>query len=138
MFLDFRFNKAAEPQIRNTNYVLIKIKNLRLTTIIGVHAWEDHVDREIIINAEIETKNVASLTTDNIADTIDYDEVVSKIKNLLQSKRFKLIEKMAAEIMQKIMEDKRIFRCKLEVDKVGVIAGVDSFSITLEQYGSQN
>jgi dihydroneopterin aldolase len=118
--------------------MLIKVKNLRLKTILGVYAWEDFIDREIIINAEIETNHLDSLASDNIADTIDYDEIISKIKNLLQSQRFKLIEKMAAEIMKKIMEDKRIVRCKLEVDKVGVIAGVDSFSITLEQHGHQN
>jgi dihydroneopterin aldolase len=118
--------------------MLIKIKNLRLKTILGVHAWEDHIDREIIINAEIETNYGVSLTSDNITDTIDYEEIVSKIKTLLQSQRFKLIEKMAAEIMKKIMEDHRISRCKLEVDKVGVIPGIDSFSITLEENGLKN
>jgi hypothetical protein len=42
---------------------------------------------------------------------------------------------MAAEIMREIMEDTNISRCKLEIDKVGVIADVDSFSVTLEQHG---
>lgn len=118
--------------------MLIKIKNLRLKTILGIHAWEENVDREIIINAEIETKHLNSHFSDDINDTIDYDIIVTKIKNLIQSKRFKLIEKMVAEIVDAIMEDKRIFRCKVEVDKVGVIEGVDSFSITLEKYGHQN
>ncbi|MBU6141156.1 MAG: dihydroneopterin aldolase [Proteobacteria bacterium] len=116
--------------------MLIKIKNLRLKTILGVHAWEENIDREIIINAEIETNQVTSHASDNIDDTIDYDEIIFKIKNLVKSKRFKLIEKMTAEIMQEIMQDKRISRCKIEVDKVGVIADVDSFSVTLESYGS--
>lgn len=116
--------------------MLIKIKNFRLKTIMGIHEWENHVDREIIINAELETKHENSLTSDNIEDTINYEELVAKIQNLLRSKRFKLIEKMTAEILDKIMEDKRVSRCKLEVDKVGVIDGIDSFSITLERHGS--
>lgn len=115
--------------------MLIKIKNLKLTTILGVHAWEENVNREIIINAEIETNDVSSLSSDDIKDTIDYDILILKIKNLVVSRRFKLIEKMTAEIMREIMEDPRISRCKLEVDKVGVIADVDSFSVTLEQHG---
>ncbi len=115
--------------------MLIKIKNLRLKTILGVHAWEETIDREIIINAEIETNEVASLASDNIDDTINYDEIIFKIKNLVKSKRFKLIEKMTAEILDKIMQDKRISRCKVEVDKVGVIDDVDSFSVTLESHG---
>jgi len=112
--------------------VLIRIKNLRLKTILGVHAWEAHVDREIIINAELETNHLDSLTSDNIADTIDYDIIINKIKRLVATKKFKLIEKMAVEIMREIMEDKRISRCRLEVDKVGVVDSVDSFSVTLE------
>ncbi len=115
--------------------MLIKIKNLKLKTILGVHAWEENINREIIINAEIETNNLSSLSSDDINDTIDYDILILKIKNLVNSKRFKLIEKMAAEIMREIMEDARISRCKLEIDKVGVIADVDSFSVTLEQHG---
>lgn len=102
----------------------------------GIHEWENHIDREIIINAELETNHENSLTSDNIEDTINYEEIVAKIQNLLQSKRFKLIEKMAAEIMSKLMEDKRIRRCKLEVDKVGAIKDIDSFSIILESHGS--
>ena len=115
--------------------MLIKIKNLKLKTILGVHAWEENINREIIINAEVETNNLSSLSSDDIKDTIDYDILILKIKNLISSKRFKLVEKMAAEIMREIMEDTNISRCKLEIDKVGVIADVDSFSVTLEQHG---
>ncbi len=118
--------------------MLIKIKNLRLKTILGIHPWEENVDREVIINAELETKYLNSQISDDINDTIDYDTIVTKIKNIILKKRFKLIEKMAAEIIDAIMEDKRIFRSKVEVDKVGVIDGVDSFSITLERYGHKD
>lgn len=114
--------------------MLIKIKNLHLKTILGIHTWEENTDREIIINVEIETNHLASLTSDNIEDTIDYDEIIFKIKDLVKSQRFKLVEKLTAKIIKRILEDKRIIRCKLEVDKVGV-PGADSFSVTLEQYG---
>ena len=115
--------------------MLFKIKNLKLKTILGFHAWEENINREIIINAEVETNNLSSLSSDDIKDTIDYDILILKIKNLISSKRFKLVEKMAAEIMREIMKDTRISRCKLEIDKVGVIADLDSFSVTLEQHG---
>jgi dihydroneopterin aldolase len=113
--------------------VLIKIKNLRLKTIIGVHAWEEKIDREIIINAEIETDFTKGLQSDNLSDTIDYDAIITKIKNLIAKNRFKLIEKMAQQVMNLIMEDSRITRCRLEIDKVGVVENVESFSVTIEQ-----
>ncbi len=114
--------------------MLIKIKNLKLHTIIGVHNWEKTFNREIIINAEIESDFTQSLESDNIEDTIDYDIITTKIKNLITQSRFKLIEKMAQEVMNKIMEDNRIKRCKLEIDKVAVVENVEAFSVTIEQY----
>lgn len=114
--------------------MILKIKNLKLTTILGIHAWEQDIDREIIINLEIEGDFKRSLESDNIEDTVDYDTISSQIKNLIASKRFKLIEKMAQELLNQVMEDQRITRCKIEVDKVGALDFVDSASITLEEY----
>jgi dihydroneopterin aldolase len=113
--------------------MLIRIKNLKIKTILGIHDWEKTIDRQIIINAEIETDFEESLKSDNIADTIDYDNLTTKIKKLIAEKKFKLVEKMAAEVINIIMEDKRIKKCKLEIDKVGAVDGVESFSIAIEQ-----
>jgi len=113
--------------------MLIKIKNLKLLTNLGVYTWEKTFNREIIINAEIETDFAQSLESDDIADTIDYDTITTKIKNLVAQNQFKLIEKLAQQIMNEIMEDSRIKRCKLEIDKVGVVEFVESFSVTIEE-----
>lgn len=113
--------------------MIIKIKNLKLKTILGIHEWEKTFDREIIINAEIHTNFNKSLITDEIVDAIDYDEIVTNIKNLVAKERFKLVEKMAQEIMDLIMSDQRISHCKLEIDKVGAVEFLDSFSVTIVQ-----
>ncbi len=118
--------------------MIIKIKNLKLHTIIGVHKWEEIIDREIIINVEITTNLTQSLQSDNINDTVDYDLVITKIKNLVETKRFKLIEKMAQSLMDSILEDQRISKCKIEIDKVGVFDYLDSVSVTLEQENKDN
>ena len=113
--------------------MIIKIKNLKLHTIIGVHKWEETIDREIIINAEITTNLTKSTVSDHIDDTVDYDEVIAKIKNLVAENRFKLIEKMAQNAMDLIMQDKRIAKCKLAIEKVGIFDYIDSVSVILEQ-----
>jgi FolB domain-containing protein len=113
--------------------MILKIKNLKLKTILGVHQWEGKIDREIIINAKIETNHLKSLESDEISDSIDYDLIVSKIKNLIATSRFKLVEKMAQQVMNEILQDKRITKCKLEIDKVGAVEGLESFSVQIEQ-----
>ncbi len=113
--------------------MLIRVKNLKLQTNLGIYDWEQSFDRQIIINAEIESDFEESLISDNIEDTINYEIITTNIKNLIANKRFNLIEKMSQEIMDVIMLDQRIKRCRLEVDKVGAIDLVESFSIVIEQ-----
>ena len=113
--------------------MLLKLKNLRLKTVIGIHAWENDIDREIIINIEIKLSAQPVIASNNIEDTIDYDTVTTQIKNLVSENRFGLIETMTKAILDKIMEDERILRCKVEIDKVGAIQSLESASITLEK-----
>lgn len=110
--------------------MLIKLKNLNLKTIIGVHKWEDNIERKILINIEIETDNIEAMKSDNIKDAIDYDFITENVKNLVKNNRFKLVEKMVDEILNLIMTDERIKKCKLEIDKIGAVADLESFSIT--------
>lgn len=113
--------------------MIIRIKNFRLNAILGIYDWEQNFDRQVIINAEIHTSHDQSRYSNSINDTIDYDNIIKQIKDLLASKKFQLIEKMAQEILDLIMKDVRIEKCTIEVDKVKVIDEVDSFSIILTQ-----
>ena len=111
----------------------IKIKNLKLKTKIGIHDWEKNIDRDIIINAKIDTDFEKALQSDNIEDAIDYDHLVTKIKNIVASNQYNLVEKMAADIMDDILTDKIISKCSLEIDKVGAVPNLDSFSVKIKK-----
>lgn len=111
--------------------MIIKIKNLRLKTILGIYDFEQDFQREIIINAIIKTNHDQARFTNSIDDTIDYSIIINKIKNLVSSKNFQLIEKLAQEILDLIMEDDKIEECEIEVDKLKIFDEVDSASIVL-------
>lgn len=113
--------------------MIIKIKNLKLEAILGIYDWEQNTKRPIIINAQIHTKADDAKYSNNIKDAIDYDIIVKQIKSYVSSKNFQLIEKMTQEILEIIMKDDRISKCVLEIDKVGVVSNVDSFSVTLSE-----
>lgn len=113
--------------------MIIKIKNLRLKTFLGIYDWEKTFDRNIVINARIESYSELSCETDNIKDTIDYDHLTNKIKNFVKNNKFNLIEALARSLINMIMEDIRIKKCKLEIDKIGAVEDVESFSVTLKQ-----
>ena len=113
--------------------MIIKIKNFKLKTIVGIYDWEQDFQREILINAKIHTNSTKAKISNNISDTIDYDLIINKIKQFVINNKFQLIEKMAQEIMDLIMSDQRISKCKLEIDKVGAVDCLESFSVTISK-----
>ena len=112
--------------------MLIRIKNLKLKTIIGIYDFEEKIQRELIFNIELEVKNNKALKSDDVADTVDYDNII-KIVKTIGKKRFALIEKMAAEIIDEIMKNKKVARCKLEIDKTKLYDDVDTCSVLIEK-----
>ncbi len=111
----------------------IKIKDLKLKTIIGIYDWEKNFEREILINLEIDVGDSKSLYSDSIDDTVDYEIIYNQIKNLVSTKRFKLIEKLAQEIIDLIMLDLRILKIKIEIDKMHIFKEARSCAICIEK-----
>ncbi len=87
--------------------MIIKIKNLRLKTIIGIYEFEQKILQDIIINASLHIKDESSLTSDNISDTIDYDNIVEDIKKIVSQNKFNLIEKLTHDVMKSILKIKK-------------------------------
>jgi dihydroneopterin aldolase len=113
--------------------MIIKIKDLRLKTILGIHDWEQNILRQISINIDLLVEDELATISDDIKDTVDYAILVDMIKKFITNNKFKLIEKMAADIIDIIMNDQKISQCNLEINKIGVLENVDAVAIFLSK-----
>ena len=75
--------------------MIIKIKNLKIDTFLGVYDWENNYLRSLLFNVEIKSDCQNSTISDDIKDTIDYDHITNQIRNYVENNRCYLIEKMA-------------------------------------------
>ncbi len=107
----------------------IRIKNLRLRTIVGIFQFEREEVQDIIINLKIKYDDSVAVKTDNVEDALDYDKLTRKITEKVEKSRFFLLEKLTEFILNTIKEDKRITYIKLKIDKPGAIKFADSVSI---------
>jgi dihydroneopterin aldolase len=112
----------------------IKIKDFKLKTNIGIYDWEKKFEREILINIIIDISNSKSTISDLIDDTVDYELIYNQIKNLVETKRYNLIEKLAQEIVDLIMQDLRIDKVSIEIDKMNIFEEVKSCAVFIEKY----
>ncbi len=111
----------------------IKVKNLLLRTYIGFNPEELVNKQDVIINFEIEAEiPEQALDSDEPIDIYDYKIVTKKIIVLVQEGRFKLMEVLTQKILNLIMEDEKVKRAKVEVDKPHALRFADSVALEME------
>ncbi len=108
----------------------IKIKNLRLRAIIGVHEWERSRRQEIIVNVQIEFDGSKAARSDDFNDAIDYSAIKRRLLEQVEQTNFFLLEKLVEHVLDLVMEDKRITSATVEVDKPHALRFADSVSVT--------
>jgi D-erythro-7,8-dihydroneopterin triphosphate epimerase len=112
--------------------MIVCIKNLRVSGILGVYEEERRAERDIVINVRVEYDATQAIATDALEDALDYKQVRDTIVNFVQRTRFKLIEKLADGITQELTRDTRILKVHIEVDKPRALRLAESVSAVLE------
>jgi D-erythro-7,8-dihydroneopterin triphosphate epimerase len=111
----------------------IKVKNLLLRTYIGFNPDEQINMQDVIINFEIETDvSHKALSEDDPVDILDYKSITKKVIQLVQEGKFNLLEVLTQKILDLIMENKKVRRAKVEVDKPHALRFAESVSIEME------
>ncbi|MEM7007756.1 MAG: dihydroneopterin aldolase [Thermodesulfobacteriota bacterium] len=110
--------------------MIIKIENLKLRTIVGIYDWEKEKKQDVIINIDMEFDGTKAIETDSIDDTIDYKTITKKIIDMVEGKEFNLIEKIAGDAMKIVMENEKVDKASVRVDKPGALRFTDSVSVT--------
>jgi FolB domain-containing protein len=111
----------------------IRIKNLRLRTIIGVNDWERRRKQDVVINVELDFDGRAAAKSDRIEDTVDYKALCKRIIDQVERSRFCLLEKLADSILRIALCDPKVRRVAVEVDKLRALRSADSVSVACQR-----
>ena len=95
----------------------IIISDIHLKTVIGVHDWEKKEPRDIIMTIELGVDISAAAKTDEINETVDYDELTQRLISFNKNKTFNLIETMAEESATLILKEFNVFNVQITLVK---------------------
>jgi D-erythro-7,8-dihydroneopterin triphosphate epimerase len=111
----------------------IRVKNLLIRTYIGFNPDELVNKQDVLINLEIETDIPdEAMQADEPLDIFDYKTITKKIIAHVQEGRFKLLEVLTKSILDIIMEDEKVSRARVEVDKPHALRFAESVSLQME------
>ncbi|MHC4307461.1 MAG: dihydroneopterin aldolase [Planctomycetota bacterium] len=117
----------------------IYIRDLAIRCIIGVNQDERTEKQDVVINVILFTDTRKAGRTDALEDSIDYKGVKKTILSLVESSEFLLIEKLADEIAKVCLDDSKVQKVNVTVDKPGALRYTRSVAVeivrTRESYG---
>jgi hypothetical protein len=113
--------------------MIIKIKDFEIDCNIGVYEWEKTFNRKLIINVEMHLKNNNFINSRKLCDTIDYQLIYNNIKKIVNSKYYELIEDLAIDIIDMILQNELICQATIEIDKMKIFEDVKSCSVFLSK-----
>ncbi len=97
----------------------IVVKDARFLCNLGVSESERKDKQEILVDIEMFVKKVAN--SDSIDDTINYSDVVKKVKETVSGKEHNLIETIVGEIADVVLNNFDVNRVKVRVKKPNAI-----------------
>ena len=112
---------------------IIFLRELKVDTLIGVYEWEKRVPQTLQIDLEIALPSSRACQSDDIADALDYADIVRDIQKALASRHFNLLEALAESIAQILLNDFKSPWVKVSVAKLNAIRGSKMVGINIER-----
>ena len=109
----------------------IRIQDLLLRTIIGINEEERRNRQDVLINITLYADMRPAGASDDISDAVNYRTITKRIIQLVENSQFYLVEKMAAEIVDICLQDPRVERAQVSVEKPGALRFARSVGVTI-------
>ena len=109
----------------------IFLEQVAVQTKLGVPDWERLKPQTIVLDIEIGCDFSKSCYSDDIEDTIDYGQVVKRIRETLAEHSFKLVEALAEHVCQLILDEFNAERVQIRVAKPTVLANLKSLGVII-------
>ena len=111
----------------------IRIRGLKVETIVGVHDWERKLPRTVVIDLELATDVARAARSDALKDALDYNAVAQAVSAYVGASKFQLVETLAQHLAEKLQKDFAVAWLKLELHKPGAVAGAQDVSVSIER-----
>ncbi len=117
---------------------LVYIHALEIETIIGIYDWEREQKQTITIDLEMGTDIRPAAASDDIEKALNYKQVAKRLIAFIESAEFLLIESMAEQIAQLLMDEFKVPWLRLQVGKPGAVTGAKDVGVIIERGQQSN
>ena len=108
--------------------MILRIKNLKALTVIGITDEERAQPRPLIISIVIDYDHEQAVAEDNISHAYDYSLIENVVVSELSQRQFNLIETVCVFLCQLLLGNERAREVTVEIEKPGVMRFAEGIS----------
>ena len=112
------------------------VRDLVLDCLIGVHRYERDGRQRVRINLALDVLETGPAERDRLADVVNYDTLVVRIRALAAAGHVNLVETFAERVAAICLDDPRVRRATVRVEKLDVFDDTESVGIEIERENS--
>lgn len=110
----------------------IRIEDLRVGTVLGVHERERRAMQEVLVGLELHADLSAAARSDGLEDAVDYEEVARAVAELASGASFRLAEALASAIADLVLARfPKVLAVGVTVSKPAALPSARTVSVTL-------
>jgi len=99
----------------------IYIRDLGVRCILGIYPDERRNKQDVLINIALHADLSQACTSDCIEDTVDYKAIKQRVLAMVETSEHFLVERLAQRVADLCLEDPRVERAEVTVDKPGAL-----------------
>lgn len=111
----------------------IEIHDLLLRCIVGINESERKNKQDILINIVMWADTRRAAQTDNIDDAVNYRTVTKQIIEHVEASDYFLVERLVEHIAMICVQDERVERVQVRLEKPGALRFARSVGVTIER-----
>ncbi len=111
----------------------IHIRDLEVRCILGVLPEERREKQDVVINITLYADLAKAGATDRIEDTVDYKSIKKAVLAAAEQSSYCLVEALAEKIAAVCLQDEKVARAVVSVDKPGALRFAQSVAVEIER-----
>jgi FolB domain-containing protein len=111
----------------------IRIRDLLLRTVIGINDEERRDRQDVLVNIVLHADLRSAGASDDIQDAVNYRTLTKRVIKRVEESQFYLVEKLAAEIAAICLEEPRVERVQVRVEKPGALRFARSVGVEIDR-----
>jgi len=109
------------------------VRDLILTCVIGVHAYEKDRRQRVRINVDLGVDEGEEAHHDRLQNVVCYEDIVARIRGITGDGHINLVETLAERIAAVCLQNSRCRTARVRVEKLDVFADAESVGVEIER-----